>query len=75
MTFTAILNIEYTTVEEAQYIANALKPDNEDYITVHVFRNTIEATATAKTAGSLRHTVDDFLACLTLAELTREVLK
>ena len=75
MTFTATLNIVYTSVKEAQYIADALNPDNEDYIDVRVIRNTLEVTATAKTAGSLRHTLDDFLACLTLAELTREVLK
>ena len=75
MTFTVTLSIGYTNSEEAQYIATALKPDNEDYIAVRVFGNTLEATATANTAGSLRHTLDDFLACLALAELTREVLK
>jgi len=75
MTFTVTLSIEYISSDEAQHIADALKPDNKDYIVVRVYGNTLEATATANTAGSLRHTLDDFLACLALAELTREVLK
>ncbi|HDS59164.1 MAG TPA: hypothetical protein ENN54_02570 [Thermoplasmatales archaeon] len=75
MTVTATLRLEYASPDEAERIARTLAPDNQGYIQVTVSGNVILATATASTAGSLRHTLDDFLACLSLAERTGEVLK
>ena len=75
MTISARLQISCTSSEEAERIARALEPDNQDYITVHISENVITAMVTGTTAGSLRHTLDDFLACLSLIERTGEVLK
>lgn len=75
MTVTATLCLTYASAEEAERIARALAPDNQGYIEVTVTGNVVRAQATAPTAGSLRHTLDDFLACLSVAERTGEVLK
>jgi hypothetical protein len=74
MTITARLCLEFSSVATAKRIACSLEPDNKDYITVRVVGNVIEATATSITARSLRHTLDDFLACLSLVERTGEGL-
>jgi hypothetical protein len=75
MTIAANLRLTFPCGEDAERIALALAPDNEGYISVQVCKNVITAKVTSATSRSLRHTLDDFLACLSLAERTGEVLK
>ncbi len=64
------MTLEYEDTETAKKIAGALSPDNEDYIKVEVRGSTIHCEASADTPMQLLHTIDDFLACVTIAEDT-----
>ncbi len=62
---------EYGSGGAAAEIERALKPDNEDFIVTKVRGSTVEAEAEADSVLSLLHTIDDFLACLSVAEKIR----
>ena len=62
------LEIELPDNETANNIAKALELDNAGYIETEVRGNIIFATAQAEDIMSLRNTIDDYLACLTVAQ-------
>jgi tRNA threonylcarbamoyladenosine modification (KEOPS) complex Pcc1 subunit len=68
MRLKARLVLEYGSEEEAKAVAEALRPDNEGFVQAEVAGKSIEATVNSDTASSLRHTLDDFLACVKVAE-------
>jgi len=67
------LMLEYSNKEEAELIEKSLKPDNEFFVRTHVEGNVLVAEAEAGSISSLLHTVDDFLACLSVAERIGEM--
>lgn len=68
MDLRANLTLEYGTEEEAKAVAGALHPDNEGFVKAVVEGKVIKAVVSSDTASSLRHTLDDFLACVKVAE-------
>ncbi len=64
------MTLEYEDKHEAEVVASSLSPDNEDYIELEVKCSKIECVAKAETPKKLLHTIDDFLACVTVAEET-----
>ncbi len=62
------LRVEYGSPETAAAVAAALDPDNGTYVEMEVRENVINFKMEAKSAGSLRNTADDLLACLKIAE-------
>ena len=68
MKSTCTLKIELPDESTAQNIAKALELDNAGYIETRVVGSTIFAKAEAEDIMSLRNTVDDYLACLTIAQ-------
>ena len=68
MKSTCTLEIELPDEATAQNIAKALELDNAGYIETKVVGSTIFATTEAADIMSLRNTVDDYLACLTVAQ-------
>jgi len=62
------LTSEYDSPEIAEAVAAALDPDNGEYVEMEVREKTIYFKMEAKSAGSLRNTADDLLACLKIAE-------
>ena len=62
------LEIELPDQETAKNIAKALELDNAGYIETRVEGNTIFAKAEAEDIMALRNTIDDYLACLTIAQ-------
>lgn len=62
------LKVEYGSRETAAAIAAALEPDNGTYVDMKVLENIIYFRMEAQSAGSLRNTADDLLACLKIAE-------
>ena len=62
------LEIELPDQETAKNIAKALELDNAGYIETRVEGNTIFAKAEAEDILTLRNTIDDYLACLTIAQ-------
>jgi len=67
------LMLEYRDKEEAELIEKSLKPDNEFFVKTHVEGNVVVAEAEADSIPSMIHTLDDFLACLSVAERIREM--
>jgi hypothetical protein len=68
MKLKAVMTFDYGSAREAKAVADALEPDNEGFITTTVKGKALEAVASAQSAEALRHTLDDFLACLKVAE-------
>lgn len=64
------LRIDYNSSEEAEAVARSLEPDNQGYIETEVRGSSLLCFARAEDPLSLLHTLDDFLACLTVAEET-----
>jgi len=62
------LMLEYENPEKATLVEKSLKPDNEFFIRTRVEGNVVVAEAEAGSISSLLHTIDDFLACLSVAE-------
>ncbi|MFO7791816.1 MAG: KEOPS complex subunit Pcc1 [Candidatus Saliniplasma sp.] len=60
--------LEYNDTKSAELIASSVSPDNEGYIELEVKGTTIECFAGAETPKKLLHTLDDFLACVAIAE-------
>lgn len=58
------LKIGFKSEEEARYVNEALKIDNEGYIYTKVNGKFIEAEIEASNIMSIAHTLDDFLSCL-----------
>ena len=56
--------------EKAKVVANAVKPENENYIKMKIEGKYIVAEAMAENPLSLLHTLDDFLNCVGLAMKT-----
>ena len=68
MKSTCTLEIELPDESTAQHIAKALELDNAGYIETRVEGRTIFARAEAEDIMALRNTIDDYLACLTIAQ-------
>jgi tRNA threonylcarbamoyladenosine modification (KEOPS) complex Pcc1 subunit len=68
MNLRAVLTLEYVSEDEAKAVAGALHPDNEDYVKTTLEGGVLKAVVSSDSASGLRHTLDDFLACLKVAE-------
>ncbi len=63
------LEFPYATRREAERVARSLKVDDEEaYIATKVEGRTLVAEATANSLRGLLHTLEDYLACLAVAE-------
>jgi len=68
MNLRCTMSFKYRSEKEARAVADALEPDNEGFITTKVEGDVLNAMASADSVESLRHTLDDFLACVRVAE-------
>jgi len=75
MEIVCTLELEFTDLATAEKIAKALELENEGYIAATVKGKTIVVTAKSDSVMALRNTVDDFLACATVAQKAIEGLK
>ncbi len=71
----ATLTLTFRDVPTAEAVAAAVSPEDGRYIRTHRRGATIRATATAEAPLSLLHTLDDYLACVTVAERTAEAAR
>lgn len=62
------LESRYPDESMASAIFAALSPDNEGYVHSELHGNTLSFRVSAKTAGTMKNTVDDLMACLKIAE-------
>jgi tRNA threonylcarbamoyladenosine modification (KEOPS) complex Pcc1 subunit len=72
MKSTCTLELEFPDEKTARNIAKAMEMDNAGYIETRVEGKTIYATTTAENVMSLRNTLDDYLACATVAQKSLE---
>lgn len=57
---------------EAELIANSVRPDNTDEMTMTVDDDAIETTLERETTGGLRTTVDDYIVNLQVAAAIKQ---
>ncbi|MDD3398373.1 MAG: KEOPS complex subunit Pcc1 [Candidatus Methanomethylophilaceae archaeon] len=64
------LTVEYDDERTAAMIEESLEPDNEGYLSSQRKGRELTFILSAASAGTLRNTADDLLACLKAAEET-----
>jgi hypothetical protein len=62
------LEFSYDSKEEAEAIAKAVEVDNYQFVNTKLEGKKIISTAESESIPSLIHTLDDFLACVGVAE-------
>jgi hypothetical protein len=68
MKITCKLEFSYDSKEEAEAIAKAVEVDNYQFVNTKLEGKKIISTAESESIPSLIHTLDDFLACVGVAE-------
>ena len=68
----ATLTLRFADAATAKAVAQSVSLDDEGYIRTRRNGATITATAAAEGAMGLLHTLDDYLACVSVAERTAE---
>jgi tRNA threonylcarbamoyladenosine modification (KEOPS) complex Pcc1 subunit len=72
MKSTCLMELEFPDEKTARNIAKALELDNAGFIETRVTGRTLFVTASADNVMSLRNTLDDYLACVTVAQKSLE---
>lgn len=62
------IRLEFSSPEEAHNVQRSLELDNEGYVRSRIDGSSIEAHVEAESLKSLLHTLDDYLACLGVAD-------
>ena len=71
----ATLTLTFHDASTAEAVAAAVSPEDERYIHTRRRGAAIQATAMADEPLSLLHTLDDYLACVSVAERTAETAR
>lgn len=66
----ARLVLEFADASTAEAVAAAVRPDDGRYVRTRRTGKTIRAEASSDSPMSLLHTIDDYLACISVAERT-----
>jgi tRNA threonylcarbamoyladenosine modification (KEOPS) complex Pcc1 subunit len=75
MKTTCTLDLDFPDEATARNIAKALELDNAGYLETKVEGKTIHVIAKADDVLSLRNTIDDYLACVSVAQKSIEGTK
>ena len=60
--------LQYTSKEQADKILKSVKVDNYNFVKCKRDKNMIKCEVKSNNVSSMLHTIDDFLACVILAE-------
>ena len=60
--------LEYDSEEKVKNILKSIEVDNFDFVKSKVKGKTLESEIQGNSVSSLIHTLDDFLACISVAE-------
>lgn len=71
----AKLTLTLATVAEAKTIAESVSPDDAGYARTRRSGRSISTEASADSPLSLLHTLDDYLACISVAERTAQAAR
>lgn len=64
------LTLDYPDAKTAEAVMKSLSPDNEGYVESELNGNVLTFRMQAETAGTMRNTADDLMACIKIAEET-----
>jgi len=67
------LKLEYEDKKTAKVIGRSIEPDNEDYVDMEFIGSTLSLKVKDEKPLRLLQTVDDLLACVTIAEETEDI--
>lgn len=73
--FYCTLTFEYEDKKKAEAISKSLEVDNYSFVRSKQINNKIISEINSKSIPSLIHTIDDYLACVSVAEKTIELVK
>ena len=59
--------IEFDDSEKAKTVLRSIRVDDFDFVKSKINKNRLEASIKAKSISSLIHTLDDYLACISVA--------
>jgi hypothetical protein len=62
------ITIEFDNTEKVKKIIKSVEVDNLDFVKSKTLGKKLEAHIESKSVSSLLHTLDDFLACISVAE-------
>ena len=62
------LKIDFESDEKTENVYRSIKVDDFSFVSSKINNNTLEAEIEADSIPSLLHTIDDYLACVTVAE-------
>lgn len=68
MKITCTLQLDYTSKSVAEKILKSVKVDDPSFVTSTIEKNTLKASIHSTSVSSLLHTLDDYLACISVAE-------
>ncbi|MDR1691001.1 MAG: hypothetical protein LBR42_04055 [Candidatus Methanoplasma sp.] len=62
------LCVEYHDEKIAKAVFDSISPDNEGYVSTEISGRKLSMRMSAESAGTLRNTADDLMACIKAAE-------
>lgn len=62
------LTFKYDSLEKAKKVLRSIKVDDFDFVESKLNGNNLDVLIESKSVPSLIHTLDDYLACLSIAE-------
>ncbi|MCK5112420.1 MAG: hypothetical protein KAQ84_02645 [Thermoplasmatales archaeon] len=62
------LIFEYSSSEKTEKVLRSIKVDDFNFVESKLNRNRLEVLIESKSVSSLIHTLDDYLACISVAE-------
>ena len=68
MKVTCDVVIEYDDVKKTETVLKSIEVDNFDFVKSHTNGKYLEVHIESKSISSLLHTLDDYLACVSVAE-------
>ncbi len=61
------LTLEFESTEKAKKVLRSIQADDEGFVSSKVTGRTLEAVMESSSIASLLHTLDDYLACVSVA--------
>ena len=68
MKLSCIIEIDFENNEKAKNVFKSIKVDDFDFVSSKIKNNRLEAKVDSNSISSLLHTIDDYLACVSVAE-------
>lgn len=62
------ITLEFEDAQKAKKVLRSTQADDQGFVTVTVKGKTLQAVIESKSVSSLLHTLDDYLACVSVAD-------